>query len=388
MMSFLKIKSAQLFDGRRFRPEDVLVLRENGMVEDIIPASEAGENVRELNGIVCPGFINCHCHLELSHLKNKIEERTGLTRFVRDVVTKRNLEKEKILSAIDAAETEMITNGMVAVGDICNTTDTLPQKEKSNLYYHNFIEVIGSDPKKAENNFNTFQNVYNHFCNALPAKQISFSPHAPYSVSELLWEKILSHEKKIMTIHNQETPDENLWFQNKTGAFAALFNELKTDFSAFAATGKSSLQSYLTKFPTNQSLMLVHNVHTSEEDIRFAMQQQSLHLFWCFCVNANQYISAQIPDIPMFAENNCTIVLGTDSLASNHELSIWEEIKTIQTCFPQISLAQLLQWATFNGAAALQISDTFGSFEKGKNPGVVHINCEGQVKRVIGFEKY
>jgi cytosine/adenosine deaminase-related metal-dependent hydrolase len=184
-----------------------------------------------------------------------------------------------------------------------------------------------------------------------------------------------------MTIHNQETADENCWFQNKTGAFAALFHELKTDASAFAPTGKSSLQSYLTKFQKNQPLLLVHNVHSNEEDIQFAMQQ-SLHLFWCFCVNANQYISAQMPCLSLFEANQCTMVLGTDSLASNHELSIWKEIKTIQKHFPEVSLEQLLQWATFNGAAALQISDRFGSFEKGKKPGVVHIGNEEKIENL------
>jgi cytosine/adenosine deaminase-related metal-dependent hydrolase len=73
-------------------------------------------------------------------------------------------------------------------------------------------------------------------------------------------------------------------------------------------------------------------------------------------------------------EQQCNIVLGTDSLASNHQLSILEEIKTLQQHFASIPLQTMLQWATINGAKALQTDATLGSFEKGKTPGIVHID--------------
>jgi aminodeoxyfutalosine deaminase len=66
--------------------------------------------------------------------------------------------------------------------------------------------------------------------------------------------------------------------------------------------------------------------------------------------------------------------LGTDSLASNHQLSIWAEIQALQTAFPNIPLAEMLQWATLNGAKALGMADTLGSFDKGKRPGVVCVD--------------
>jgi cytosine/adenosine deaminase-related metal-dependent hydrolase len=100
---------------------------------------------------------------------------------------------------------------------------------------------------------------------------------------------------------------------------------------------------------------------------------------WCFCPNANLYISDQLPAIDLFIKNDAEIVLGTDSLASNHQLSILEEIKTIARNFPDISKDQLLRWATINGAKALQMENLLGSFEKGKQPGV--ILCENDLSR-------
>ena len=93
--------------------------------------------------------------------------------------------------------------------------------------------------------------------------------------------------------------------------------------------------------------------------------------YWCVCINANLYIENALPPIELIRNNQCKIVLGTDSLASNDALSIVAEMKKIKQHFPSIPLSEILQWATLNGAAALQLEQALGSFEKGKTPGVV-----------------
>ena len=102
-------------------------------------------------------------------------------------------------------------------------------------------------------------------------------------------------------------------------------------------------------------------------------------MYFCLCPNANVYISNKLPDINLFVRNQCNIVLGTDSLASNDQLSILEEINTLQKAYPDLSLSEMLKWATSNGAKALKIDDKYGSFEKGKTPGVVLIQNESVV---------
>ena len=104
-MGYLKFKGSQLFDGYRITDtEQVLILTEDGVVENILPLRDAGDEVQVGEGILAPGFINCHCHLELSHMKGKIEEQTGLPDFVYRVVTERHSPEETILAAIEAAE--------------------------------------------------------------------------------------------------------------------------------------------------------------------------------------------------------------------------------------------------------------------------------------------
>lgn len=381
-MGYKKFRADQLFDGYRLLDyQQVLITTGEGVVEDIVSLNEAGDDVQELSGILSPGFINCHCHLELSHMKGFINEGTGLSDFVLQVVSQRHFPEEEIVQAIEKAEDEMLTNGIVAVGDICNNTLTLPQKTKGRMYYHNFIEASGFNPQIAAQRFERslgyFREYATHY--SIPVESNSIVPHAPYSVADELWERIIHFPgNHLMTIHNQEATAENELFLKGQGEFLQLYEKMGIDISFFKPTGKSSLQSYLLKFIKNQSHILVHNVHTTEDDILFTKATDK-KVTWCLCPNANLYIGGQLPAVDLFIKNDCLIVLGTDSLASNHQLSILEEIKTIRLHFPHIPTDQLLCWATSNGAKALQLENLLGSFEKGKQPGV--ILCDNQLSQ-------
>jgi cytosine/adenosine deaminase-related metal-dependent hydrolase len=186
----------------------------------------------------------------------------------------------------------------------------------------------------------------------------------------------------LLTIHNQESEAENEFYRSGQGDFLRLYRAMGLDTSFFSGTGKRSLESYLPYFYGKndfQSLILVHNVATNEEDLHFAMNgphlsgQRSPDLFFCLCPNANLYISGELPDVELLIRHHCSIVIGTDSLASNHQLNILEELKTLQRQFPALSTPTLLKWATSNGAAALQLGDKLGSFSPGRQPGVLLI---------------
>lgn len=373
-MGLRKFKADQLFDGYRFAGDDqVLITDEDGTILDIIPVQEAGDDVQQLQGILSPGFINCHCHLELSHMKGLIPEGTGLGKFVLNVVQQRHFPEEEILQAIEKAEVEMLSNGIVAAGDICNTVLTIGQKTKGRIYYHNFIEVSGFNPAIAQKRFEQSVEIFRDFAKnySIPVESNSMVPHAPYSVADELWEQIIRFPgNHLLTIHNQETAGENEWSINKQGELSDMYAAMQIDTSFFQPSGKTSLQTCLPKFLKNQSVILVHNVHTSEEDILFAKNSDK-ELYWCLCPNANHYISRRLPDIKLLLKHDCEMVLGTDSLASNHQLSMLEEMKTIRQHFPDIKIETFLKWATSNGANALQMDSLLGSFEKGKRPGIL-----------------
>ena len=386
-MVFKKFKGEQFFDGYRMRgSEMVLITREDGTIEDLVDVVDAGDEVQQLPGLLSPGFINCHVHLELSHMRERIPEGTGLVNFVKQVVTQRHAPEEEILLAIEKAEDEMVNNGIVAAGDICNNAMSIRQKLKGRIWYHNFVEASGFDPRIAEERFQRSLAFYSAYAKmySIPAASNSITPHAPYSVADELWEKIIHFPgNHLFSIHNQETAEEDEWFLTASGNMKELYKGLNMDYSFFKAKGRSSLQYFLPKFLNNQTVILVHNVFTSSEDVRYA-QETRKNLFWCLCPNANQYISNRLPEIDLLLKEGCQIVLGTDSLASNKQLSILSEIMTIQKQYPTIELETVLQWATSNGAKALQLVSLMGSFEKNKKPGVLLINNEmTAVKRLL-----
>lgn len=377
-MSFLKFKADQIFTGTEMLGSNsVLITSLNGIVEEIISVDDAGENIQQLKGTLSPGFINCHCHLELSHLKGIIPEQTGMTEFILNILEKRASPQELIIDAIDKAENEMLQNGIVAVGDICNTTHTLNQKQKNNLYYHNFIEVSEFVPAKAQEKFDAGIKIYNSFHQNFP-NQTSLVPHAPYSVSENLFQLISDFSaNKNITIHNQESKDEIDFFYNKTGSFTKLYNKLGIDISAFNPLHTSSLLYSLPYLLAASKTILVHNTFTNDNDLRIlnlVKQNSETQFYLCVCVLANRYISGTLPTAIIKKENFDKIVIGTDSLASNRSLDILSELNTMKQNFSQLTDFDLLRFATFNGAAALGIYEKFGSFKPKSKPGILLLN--------------
>lgn len=324
------------------------------------------DKVKKLNGIICPGFVNTHCHLELSYLKGEITEKTKLTGFVRELMNKRNnfSEQERLLT-IKEAEQEMINNGIVAVGDISNGDSTFLTKQNSQLRYHTFIEVFGSDPKIAQEAFSNAKRLFNSYFNKQHA---SITPHATYSVSDQLTTLVNNHCTKhnsIVSIHNQETLSENEFFKHAKGE---LYEFLEIDKKLnFIASGENALPSFLAKYKNLNKILLVHNTYTKKEDIEWANNYNN-EVYFAFCPNANLYIENTLPNFNLFTNQKCTI--GTDSYASNWGLSILDELKTIAASGANIPLQKLLEWATINGAQFLGFDNELGSIEVGKTPGL------------------
>ncbi len=357
----------------------ILVLDPDGRILELAPeGTYPAEELEPFHGILCPGLVNAHCHLELSYMKGHIPAGTGLVRFIRNLLRFRfgNPEAntpEIIEAALQQADEEMFLNGIVAVGDISNQTDSFRQKAASRLYYHTFVECFGSVADKAPNYFETSEAVFRSLrLLGLPG---AISPHAPYSVPPALLKLIFNfpdHAPPVFSFHNQESPAEDEYFMSGTGDFVDSQKEFRFLEELMTPSGKSSLQTSLPHFPPDRNLLLVHNTMTREADYQWAMKQHA-RLWWCSCPRANLYIENRLPDYDLLLTRPERLCLGTDSLASNDRLSILEEMKTIQAHHPAIATETLLRSATLNGASFLQIDHRFGSLEPGKQPGVVCI---------------
>lgn len=385
-----KLKARSIFNGSEMLPSHfVLELSADGVVVTCRPEELGEAGIEFLDGILCPGFINCHCHIELSHLKNKIEKHTGLVNFVQQVMLQRNELQPLKEEAMQLALQELQDNGTVAIGDICNSNDSIFLKKEAAMYWHNFIEISGFIPARAEQRFEKGMEILKGFYADKVLGQHSLTPHAPYSVSEDLFKLInKSTPGEILSIHNQEAAAEDELYKFKEGSFLDLYKNLNLDISYFKATQKSSLQNWLPAFTNNQRIIAVHNSFITQEDLDFIKNNPALaQLSFCICINANLYIENKLPPVEMLHKNKVDLVIGTDSYASNEQLSVMAEINSLLKYFPAIELAEFLKWATLNGAAALGLAAILGSFEEGKKPAVVLLRSLQQNNRLFSAER-
>ncbi len=363
-------------------PNGVITINDDGRILDLSSATDItpSSNIQHLKGILCPGFVNTHCHLELSHMKGEVSENKGMTGFIGELIGKRNnFAAEEIENRIALAEQEMICSGVVAVGDISNNNSTFKQKAKGNLAYHTFIEIFSLDPSKAEQMYQAGKKLEEELKQTTQHSTInnhtSISPHAPYTMSlELL--NLINEDAKanqnIITIHNQESAGENEFFESNSGVMYDTFKNMGINPAFMLKTGKNALESTLPYLKGAKKILLVHNTFTTKKDIDFlhsTFNDQQSTFYFCTCPNANLYIENRLPDYQLFINENCKVTVGTDSLASNWSLSVLDELKTISKHHPEIELNTLLTWATKNGAEFLGF-DQLGTLEKGKRPGL------------------
>jgi cytosine/adenosine deaminase-related metal-dependent hydrolase len=349
----------------------IIELNEQGQILKVIDTKgmlEESANLEFYEGVLIPGFVNAHAHLELSHLKNKIPKHTGLIGFIGSIGKLRSLQPD--VQLIANADKEMQCNGIVAVGDISNGANSFYQKTKSNIQYLTFIELMGMAEAISQTRFEDGIELLKILRKA--GLKGFLTPHAPYSLSSSLWRMLTADANShpvIWSVHNQESAEETNLFRDGSGGFPPFLSLFGNDFLKWSGKAKSSLQYALQYYSSVSKLLLVHNTFTADEDLRM-LKIAGVNTTLVLCPNANLYIENTLPDIPMLASSGLPIALGTDSLASNSRLSVLEEMKTIQLRFSDISLEQLVNWGTLSGAQALGFDSELGSFEPGKKPGV------------------
>ncbi|MBK7965787.1 MAG: amidohydrolase family protein [Bacteroidetes bacterium] len=282
----------------------------DGTITEI--ASGFREDAVSLKGVVIPGFVNTHCHLELSHLKNEIRPNAGgMKGFIEQLLSARfQADEAAQINSMHNADREMWEEGIVAVGDISNFSRSNSVKTKSKIYYHTFIELLGLNPSFANAIVAKGLALQQEFLNG-SMSTASLTPHAPYSCPTELLNLIFSNINvgDPLSIHMQESLDELQFCKDKSGPLVDFFKANKISFEGFIPFGEESpLQKLLPLFPKNK-LQLVHNTYT--------------------------------------------------------------KVKCIHKHFPSIPFEVLVKAATVNGAAFLGMESVFGKIKVGLKPGLV-----------------
>lgn len=359
-----------------FIPEGMVLLDEDGTVLEVLdPAARPEEadrlkdtgKVERLSGWLVPGFINAHCHLELSWMKGRITRGSGLADFIRQLVRLESPDTDTVRQAMQDAEEEMRRNGIVGVGDISNTVESLEQKRHGVLRYHTFVETFDLRPEKAAQKYHEALALAGLYHSA--GLSASVVPHSPYTVSKELMRMISEGAKEneqLLSIHHQETASEDTLFRSASGELSGFLAESGAVLPE--PTGHSSFQTLSARLNGCSRVLLVHNTYTDAIDHQ-AAESAFGRYWWCMCPSANLFIEKRLPEIPLFFRPDGHTLIGTDSLASNTSLSVLEEMKTIAGAFPGIAFEELLAAATINAARFFSWEDELGSLAKGKRPG-------------------
>ena len=306
-------------------------------------------------GILIPGMVNAHCHLELSYLRGAIAEGGGYATFASEIGRVRgNYTIEERLHAAKIADATMWEQGIEAVADIANDDLVMDIKECSYIQYKTMFEFFGLN----NHDTTTLEALAERYPNA------SVTPHSTYSVQEQEFNHLCKKYHPLLSLHFLESENEALLYQH-TGSLKEWYNRM--GWQCEFLHHNTPAQRVASCVPKDCRLLLVHATCATREDV--ATIEQALHkrATWVLCPESNRYISNLRPPIEMLEEMGVNIAIGTDSLASARKLSMVDNMLLLG----DIPLARLLSYATINGAKALGIEEKKGSLEVGKSPGLV-----------------
>ena len=342
------------------------------------------------DGALAPGFVNAHCHVELSYLKGQFRKGTGMAGFIDQINEMRDNKsmEEKVRDLTDAMDS-LWNQGVVAMADISNCADSFAVKAAHPMYTRTFLEVFGTEPEDCGavmEGVLKLKAVADGFgIDAAP------TPHACYTMSPELVTAVSVEGLKsgFLSFHSEETEEEEEML--KYGSGKMWENRVKAGMSVPPVTGKSSLLYFIDRLlagrpaPFDEHILLVHECCMDQEGIDAAKAVMN-HPFVAVCPLSNLFIHNALPPIDLMRRNGLKVCVGTDSLSSNDDLNIVDELYCLQRNFPEVPLGELLTWASRNGAEFLAKPE-FGALEQGRRPGLVLIDNLDAAGRLTAASK-
>lgn len=321
------------------------------------PNLDSCASVEFYPGILIPGMVNAHCHLELSYLRGAIAEGTGFAGFARAIgAVRNNYTTEERISAAIKADAQMWEEGVEAVLDIANDELIMDVKSRSHIEYVTLFELFG---------LNT-QDIDAHLAMAQRHARSTITPHSTYSLQDRIFKDACKANNGVISIHMLESDDESELYHQR-GSLAAWYARMgwECDFLDYGTPTKRITAS----IEPDRRVLLVHGCKATCEDIRVLNKHFAHPATWVLCPESNRFISGITPPVSLLRQMGAHLAIGTDSLSSARTLSIVDNLRQLV----DTPLEELLSWATIGGAKALNMDDRLGSLTLGKRPGLAVI---------------
>jgi cytosine/adenosine deaminase-related metal-dependent hydrolase len=310
-------------------------------------------------------------------MKGLFRKGTGMAGFIDQINELRDTKsREEKVHDLTVAMDSLWDQGVVAMADISNGSDSFAVKAAHPMYTRTFLEVFGTEPEDCGAVMDGVRKLKETAdCFGIDAAP---TPHACYTMSPELVTAVSVEGLKsgFLSFHSEETEEEEEML--KYGSGKMWENRKKAGMSVPPVTGKSSLLYFIDRLlaghpaPFDEHILLVHECCMDQEGID-AVKAVMNHPFVAVCPLSNLFIHNALPPIDLMRRNGLKVCVGTDSLSSNDDLNIVDELYCLQRNFPEVPLGELLTWASRNGAEFLARPE-FGALEPGRRPGLVLVD--------------
>ncbi len=342
-----------------------------------------------------PGFVNAHTHLELTHfsawrLRTNVDynPRRFTDWIIQLIKIARGLTPDDYLHSVREGLRMCLDSGTTAIGEIVSNLAHTGLYAESSLAGRLYFEVLGQDPVRFNEKLDGA--IAAAVSNAVGPKSSGLSPHAPYTIGIALLPVIrdaAAAHNLPLAIHISESSAETDFVFDCSGPLAE-------DFYPFVGWERylthplrcSSTELLDRHGLLNKDTLAVHCVHVTLADARL-LKERGVSI--AICPRSNDKLDVGLAPVALFKKLGIPLALGTDSLASNDSLSLWDEMRFALQAYPQdLDSQEVLRMATIGGATALGIAKKCGSLSVGKRADFQVVSgCgdseKGLVERVV-----
>lgn len=356
---------------------DGAILTEEGivrMVGSYAELKDADGRLEECEGqVIVPALVNCHAHLELSSLaalgQGTCSCHSGaVTAWIRELLAARSQDQDQEARSDAAymALARLYSGGCRALLDIgnCRESADLGRNFKTEVFF--FLELLGL--------CGAFEQAALAILAELPA-ELSCTAHAPYSAGPDLLRRLKERarrQKVLFPLHVAESGAEIEFLRTGQGEFRDFLRERGLELESFVAPGTGAVQYLDSLGLLDAQTLCVHGVHVSQEEISLLAQRGAAV---CLCPGSNRFLGVGRAPLADYLAQGVPLVLGTDSLASNPDLSLWQEMRLLRQDHPAVAPEEVFAMATINGARLLGVAQRLGRIAPGVSASLPAVRC-------------
>lgn len=337
--------------------ENVELVEQNGVITDI---RRLASPCAVEWAVMIPTLVNAHTHLEFSSLTEPIRPALPFQSWISSVIKWRRNAESSCGDAIQRGLAESQASGVMTVGEITTTAPVPSEHLSPGSKVVSFREIIGLQRDRipelmrvAEQHLGVFDPIGSDPTGSDGSVIGGISPHAPYTVHPDLFEALIdlaATHNAVVAMHLAETTDELQLLQNGDGAFAEFLQTLGLwDSSTFP--GGRSIREFIERLVAAPRALAIHGNYFSEDDIGFVARHANIATV--YCARTHAFFGHTQYSIRQMLTAGARVLLGTDSRASNPDLSLWKEVQFCARHFPDIAVPRLLAMVTTDAADAL-----------------------------------